>query len=100
MYGLPLEYKDCRFDELGYLYNDEDQVIARVENYEELFAPVIDKAEDYDFVVVDGVQYYPIAPDEGYPYEFAYYDDYGKIFDNNFNYYLHRYSNIYLFSTL
>ena len=96
VYGLPLEYKDCRFDELGYLYNNEDQVVARVENYEEVFTPVIDSAVSDDALhpdtfYVDGAgfeneRFHTISSDEGFPGEFAYFNDYGKVFDRDFNY--------------
>ena len=44
-------------------------------------------------ILVDGVRMYPIDPDEGYPEEFAYISDYGKIFDKDFAYimYIHEY---------
>jgi len=87
---LPKEYIDCRHDELGYLYDADDNIVARVENYREVFAAVLSNVRPDEFYVDgidgDGTRFYTISPDEGYPREFAYYNDYGKIFDREFNY--------------
>lgn len=40
-------------------------------------------------IVVDGVRMYPIDRNAGYPEEFAYVNEYNKIFDRDFNYIMH-----------
>ena len=72
------------FDELGNLYGENDELLAYVENFAEVFA----FSFETDHVIVDGTKYYSIEPDEGYPEEFAYFNDYGKIFDRELNYLL------------
>jgi len=89
-YGVkfPKEYADCVFDENGYLYDENDKMIARLENLTELFGTTFvseDSTVDVDVIVVDGTNYYPIGSNQGYPPEFAYYDDYGNYFDENLN---------------
>ena len=88
-YNLPEEYLNCSFDELGYLYNEKEQIVARVENYTEIFSPMIEsEAAAYrsDTVIeVDGMTYYGVEPNTMYPSNIAYYDDYGNFYDADLN---------------
>ena len=87
---LPKEYQNCTYDERGYLYDAEDRVIARVENFAEVFPNLVESAETdeglYAEIVVDGVNYYPVDRNVGYPSYFAFQDDYGNIYDEDLNY--------------
>ena len=88
-HGLPEEYLDCTFDELGYLYNGEDQIVARVENYADVLLPAIETevtADQTDTVIQeDGTTYYRVDSNAGYPSYYFYYDEYGNYYDEHFN---------------
>ena len=70
------------FDELGNLYDENDVLLAYIKNAENIF----DFTVEEEYVYFIDTKYYIIDPAEGYPEEFAYYNDYGKVFDSDFNY--------------
>ncbi|MBQ3009714.1 MAG: HAMP domain-containing histidine kinase [Oscillospiraceae bacterium] len=90
---LPKEYLDCTIDEWGYLYDVNDNIVARVENYADVFPYLEESAETdlvideelYAEIVVDGVNYYPVDRNVGYPPYFAFQDDYGNFYDEDLN---------------
>jgi len=90
---MPEEYLDCTMDERGYLYDVNDNIVARVENYADVFPYLEESAETdlvideelYAEIVVDGVNYYPVDRNVGYPPYFAFQDDYGNFYDEDLN---------------
>jgi len=80
---LPKEY--VSYDEEGYLYDEDGNAVAIISNFHELSWVVEAEVED-TVLVVDGVNYYPIDPDAGYPGYFAYMDESGMIFDRDLYY--------------
>ena len=82
-YDVYGNYYDARGNVIAYngkYYDEQGNFIHKVEK----------EADSYTAIVVDGTTYYPIDPDEGYPEEFVYRNDYGKIFDRELNFIMYE----------
>ena len=87
-YKMPEKYK--YYDAYGNYYDEDGNVIAYNGKYYDDNGNFIHEVEEPDVsdsvLVVDGVAYYPIDPTEGYPEGFAFRNEYGKLFDSDFNF--------------
>ena len=88
---MPEQYK--YYDAYGNYYDESGNVIAYNGKYYDENGNFIHTVEeprvdDGTAVVFDenGTAYYPIDPNEGFPEEFAYRNEYGKLFDENLNF--------------
>ena len=88
---MPDKYK--YYDAYGNYYDENGNVIAYNGKYYDENGNFIHTVEeprvdDGTAVVFDenGTAYYPIDPNEGFPEEFAYRNEYGKLFDENLNF--------------
>lgn len=86
--GQNLQKKYVTYDENGYLYSDTNEPIGRIANYSDLLWHLSEVGETLadGTVIIDGVEYWPIDPADGFPEEFAYISEYDKIFDEDFNF--------------
>ncbi len=91
-FKMPEKYK--YYDAYGNFYDENGDVIAYNGKYYDENGNFIHEVEEPQaadtVIVVDGVTYYPIDPNEGYPEEFAYRNEYGKIFDSDLNFIMYE----------
>lgn len=89
---MPEQYK--YYDAYGNYYDAYGNVIAYNGKYYDENGNFIHEVVEPDVgdsvIVVDGTTYYPIDPNEGFPEEFAYRNEYGKLFDRDLNFIMYE----------
>lgn len=89
---MPDKYK--YYDAYGNYYDENGNVIAYNGKYYDengnFIHEVVEPVVGDSVIVVDGTNYYPIDPNEGFPEEFAYRNEYGKLFDRDLNFIMYE----------
>lgn len=89
---MPDKYK--YYDAYGNYYDENGNVIAYNGKYYDengnFIHEVVEPVVGDSVIVVDGTNYYPIDPGEGFPEEFAYRNEYGKLFDRDLNFIMYE----------
>ena len=89
---MPDKYK--YYDAYGNYYDENGNVIAYNGKYYDengnFIHEVVEPDAGNSVIVVDGANYYPVDPNEGFPEEFAYRNEYGKLFDRDLNFIMYE----------
>ncbi len=89
---MPEQY--AYYDAYGNYYDAYGNVIAYNGKYYDengnFIHEVVEPQVMDTVIVVDGTTYYPIDPNEGFPEEFAYRNEYGKLFDRDLNFIMYE----------